>query len=432
MNKRLKDDYELQNSDENFEEEFLELVESASYESDLDPKKKVVVKGVMGMKSKPFTKKFKNMAAAEKWMESDDAGDYSIQQVMNEENEDYDEDDDEDEENEMMEEYDTHEHDEDHPVSIAHKGLRDSIVSIPPAPRNVPFTKAGMLKDAYEKMKRMKKGELQEFMRNFNESYEDVDMDDIEEEINLDIQNLVNSEESLSESFKEKATVIFEAALGVKVKEEVQRLEEEYAQELSEETQRIENHLISKIDSYLDYVISEWVEENRIAIESGIRTQIAESFMSSLKDVFLEHYIEVPESKIDLVDELSDQLSQIQEELDKSISKNIKLSENIKDLTRDKLISEIAYDLTESQTEKLKTLSEGVSLQNVDDFISKVETIKDFYFSDKKNTKKSSIPSQLMEETEFVDLEDEEKFHSPSMERYLSAFKKSKTFLTRE
>lgn len=375
MSVQTTDDYELQNSDKNFDEELLELIEAKKYDEEMDDEEDEMV----------------------------DDDEYELEEM---------------------------ELDDDHPVSIAHDDIRRGIHSVGRAEHPKPYSKAGMLQNAYDKMKKMKKGELKEFMKNFNESYDDDLMEDDDYEYSGDIETLVNSEESLSESFKEKATVIFEAALSVKLKEEVERLENEYAEELVEETSRIEDEMISKIDSYLDYVISEWVQENEIAIENGIRTQIAESFMSSLKDVFLEHYIEVPESKVDVVDELAERMDQLQEELDKSISKNVKLTENIKTLTRDRIISEVGYDLTESQVEKLKSLSESVSLHDIDEFVSKVETIKDFYFSEKSHSKKPRS-NYLLENTEFVDIDDE-KTHSPSMERYLSAFKKSKTFLTRE
>ena len=195
-----------------------------------------------------------------------------------------------------------------------------------PAPKQgthepMPKTKAGMLQAMYMKASKMNKKDL---MAMYGKMNDDVEWDDdaaIMEnpEVAYDYQGeldaLVESEATLSEEFKEKTTVIFEAAMKAKLAEEIEELEENYANELAEEIAATKSDLVEKVDSYLNYVVEQWMEDNKLAVQSGLRTEIAETFMNKLKDVFTESYIEVPESKIDLVDELSDQVEELEEAL---------------------------------------------------------------------------------------------------------------------
>jgi len=233
-----------------------------------------------------------------------------------------------------------------------------------------------------------------------------------------DLNALVESEATLSEEFKAKTAVIFEAAVKSKLSEEIDRLESEYATQLDEEVASIRGDLVEKVDSYLNYVVENWMEENKIAIQSGLRTEIAEGFMNKLKDVFTESYVEVPESKVDLVDELSTANEELEEDFNKAVAKSIELQEELEGYQREAVIREAAKDLAETQVEKLKSLVESIDFEDVDVFASKVSTIKESYF--KKQTAESVISEESTdEEGSAVEV-------SGVMESYLAAIRKAK------
>jgi hypothetical protein len=306
-----------------------------------------------------------------------------------------------------------------------------------PKAKPLPKTKAGMVQAAYDKMNAMKKDDLKKTLEKFMMEY-DAEAGEEEmpqttsgngqqsESFDSDLKALVDSEATLSEGFKEKAEVIFEAALSSKVSEHVQRLEESYAKELAEETDRVREELVEKVDGYLNYVVESWMEDNKLAIENGLRADIAESFMGALKGVFTEHYVEVPESKTDLVDELAGKVEKLEEELNGSVQRSITLNERVKELSREKIIREAAGNLSETQAEKLKSLVEEVDFESEEAFTKKVSTIKESYFSGKG----SSTPETSTSITQGDDLisedtgEEETRTVSPSMARYVEALKK--------
>ena len=232
-----------------------------------------------------------------------------------------------------------------------------------------------------------------------------------------DLDALVQSEATLSEAFREKAEVIFEAALTAKLTEHVERLEQEYQEQLAEETAKIQSDLVEKIDGYLSYVVENWMEENKVAIENGLRTEIAESFMQALHGVFTEHYITVPESKVDIVDELATKVDELEEQLNSELQRGIELAEQVKSLSREAVIRESATDLSEAQAEKLKSLTEGVEFESAEAFAKKVATIKESYFKKDAVKQTTDEAEQLTEDTKTVEV-------SPLMQRYLAALKK--------
>ena len=281
-----------------------------------------------------------------------------------------------------------------------------------PAQAAAPKTKAGMLNAMYSKMSKMKKNEMMKaYEAMCAESVESDEEAIVEGHFDEDLTALVDSEATLSEGFKDKASVIFEAALKSKLSEHVERLEEQYAEELSEETSRIQNDLVEKVDGYLNYVVEQWMEDNKVAIESGLRTEIAENFMSALHGVFVENYIQVPDSKVDLVDELSTKVDELEESLNEKIEDNVNLKESVNTLTRQAIIRESSVGLSESQAEKLKSLVEDVDFSDADTFTAKVATIKESYF---KETKVEVV-------AEDTAVESEEVSHSPRMAAYLKA-----------
>ena len=243
---------------------------------------------------------------------------------------------------------------------------------------------------------------------------EDVDFDG---DFSDDLNALVESEATLSEDFKAKTAVIFEAAVKSKISEEIDRLETEYAEQLAEEVSTTKADLVEKVDSYLNYVVETWMEDNKLAIHSGLRTEIAEGFMGKLKDVFTESYIAVPDSKIDLVDELAEANEELEAQVNEATAKAMAISEELVSLKRAAVIREASKDLAETQVEKLTSLAESVDFENEKAFSQKVATLKESYFS-KTKTAESII-------TEETDTSDEVEV-SPMMEQYINALRKHK------
>ena len=238
---------------------------------------------------------------------------------------------------------------------------------------------------------------------------------DINVDFTSDLNALVESEATLSDEFKAKTAVIFEAAIKSKLSEEIDRLEEAYATELEEEIASTKADLVEKVDSYLNYVVESWMEENKLAIQNGLRTEIAETFMSKLKDLFIESYVEVPESKVDLFDELTAANEELEETANNAVVKAMKLAEELETYKRGAIIREAAKGLAETQVAKLTALVEDIDFEDVATFTQKVKTIKESYFS------KKTAESNLVDETD--DEASEEV--SGIMAQYVNAIRKS-------
>ena len=316
----------------------------------------------------------------------------------------------------------------------------------------MPKTKAGMINAMYGKMNSMKKSDLMaSYHKMMNamahpDKEEDDDMDEmahgkkkkmemahgkkklmamahgkkekmesVEVDFSTDLEALVESEATLSEGFKDKAAVIFEAAIKSKVSEEVDRIESELHEEFDEELKTTREEMVEQIDGYLNYVVEKFMEENKVAIENGLRTEIAEGFMEGLKNLFTESYIEVPESKVDLVDELSEQVADLEARLNETTEASIKQSQKLEELKRDAIIREHSRDLAETQVEKLKSLAEDIDFENEETFAKKVATIKESYFAKKKVTVVGESIDESAEEQEI----------SGSMAMYVNALKQT-------
>jgi hypothetical protein len=281
------------------------------------------------------------------------------------------------------------------------------------ATAEAPKTKAGIINAMYKEMSKMNKGDLMAAFDQMTAKDDEVEEDDAEDDEDMeetkgkvkesydfqaDLKALVSSDD-LSEEFQGKAAIIFEAAVKTKVAGEIDRLEAEYTQSLEEETASVKSELVEKVDGYLNYVVENWMEENRVAIETGLRAEIAESFMGALKGVFVEHYIDVPESKIDLVDDLADQVVELEEALTKETEANIRLNESIQKFQRSEIIAESTKDLAATEVEKLKELVEDVDFEDIDTFTKKVATLKESYFAKPIVTNQEE---ELQEETNQV------------------------------
>src|SRR6056300_963684 len=233
-----------------------------------------------------------------------------------------------------------------------------------------------------------------------------------------DLDALISEEATLSDGFKQKAGTIFEAVLTSKLTQEVDRLESEYASNLEEEVSDVQKDLVEKVNSYLDYVVENWMKENELAVENGLRTEIAEEFMTSLQSVFKEHYIEVPEGKVDLVDELNESVNELEETLNKTTEDNIKLHASVQEFERKEVVREQSEGLAETEAEKLASLVEDIEFDNKETFENKVKTVKESYFKSEVTESVDEVDSLLGEDNA------DESVVSDSMARYTQAITK--------
>ena len=251
---------------------------------------------------------------------------------------------------------------------------------------------------------------------------EDEDEDDEEKsesyDMSDDIEALVGGED-LSEEFKTKAKTVFEAAVSAKVRDIKEELESQKREEIVEASNEIKEELTNKVDSFLGYVAEEWVKDNELAIERGLKSELTENFISGLKALFEDHYVEVPDDKLDVVDELASKIEEVEAKLNEEVSKNIDLSQERDALVRDKVVSEMSSDLTSSEVEKLTKLIED--LDQDEDFESNVKTIKESYFSGSKET--LQLDEEVVSDSD-ENASTEDKILDPSMAAYSAAIGK--------
>ena len=211
-----------------------------------------------------------------------------------------------------------------------------------------------------------------------------VEEKEVEIDLSADVKALVSGDADLSEEFKDKAATIFEAAVKTRIQEQTKILEAQYEEKLSAETETVKEAMVEKVDSYLNYVVEEWMKENELAVERGIRTEIAEDFITGLKDLFKEHYIDVPEEKYNVLDDLTNQNKSLEEKLNEQISKNVDLTKEVSESAKAKAIDEVSNDLADTEKEKFEKMAENVEYDSADKFREKLETIKESYFPKSK------------------------------------------------
>jgi len=235
--------------------------------------------------------------------------------------------------------------------------------------------------------------------------------------------NALTKGENLPEGFKEKAATIFEAAVMSRITEETARLEESYAARLQEEVESIKEGLVEKVDGYLGYIVEQWVQENELALESGMKSEIMESFIEGMKSVFAEHYIEVPEEKFDVLADLQEQLSEVAAKLDEQLEANVELTKVVNEQKRITAIAEAADGLTDTEVEKFAALAEELSYEDLDTYASKLSTIRENYFGKSKattSTVKSAVSDTPIDQlTEAAPID-------PSVKKYLDVLDKFK------
>jgi len=275
---------------------------------------------------------------------------------------------------------------------------------------------------AADPMKKMAKEEV-ESEEEILEEEEIVSEEEVTEEtvdIEEDVNALLGGEE-LSEEFKEKARVIFEAALTSKIKEIQETLEIQYAEQLEEERQSLKGELTERVDAYLEYVCQEWMTENELAIEHGLKTEMTESFLSGMKGLFEEHYVTIPEEKYDVLESMVEKLDDMETKLNEQIDKNISLNKRLAESTADVILSMVSEGLAETQKEKLASLAESVEFESEEEYREKLEVLKESYFSRTPATR-SEAPETLSESVDSTPVQ-----HGSSMDAYLrslGAFKK--------
>ena len=337
----------------------------------------------------------------------------------------------EDDEEEVKEEHDDEEDDEEE------KEVEEAV--------EIPKTKAGMMKAIYDSLNGMKKAELSDSFAQIMgatlaEQDEEEEGDDEEEkekpveskklskedleiDVKEDIDAIVSGEE-LSEDFKTKAATIFEAAVSAKVISEVndrlQIFEDEYTKELSEAKEEYMTNMSEKIDGYLNYVVEEWMKENELAVEKGIRSELVEDFMTGLKNLFQEHYIDIPEEKVDLVDDLFEKVEELETKLDESINTNVEVKKELAKFKKEEVLRNVSEELAETEKEKLTKLADGIDYEDDSQYQEKLEVLKENYFP-----KTSDAPQTISEEVENTETEENtEEPVDPSISRYVKAMKR--------
>jgi len=221
---------------------------------------------------------------------------------------------------------------------------------------------------------------------------DEVQNEVIEVDLSADVQALTEGE-NLSEEFKEKAKTIFEAAVVSRLNEELDRMHEEYAKVLEEEIETVKKDLAEKVDDYLSYSVKNWMDTNSLAIEHGIKNEMAENVLDGIKKVFVENHIEIPDEKLDLVDEMTSQLDQMEDKLNQSIEENVSLTKEIGGYIKNGIVNEASEGLTLSQREKLSALAEAVEFDDVESYKEKIHTLRESYFST-KSAEAASAPSE--------------------------------------
>ena len=298
----------------------------------------------------------------------------------------------------------------------------------------MPKTKDAMITAMNHSMKKMKKKELEATYKMTMGMHSDKSDDEMEMEglnkakeaiekrlatinVSEDVDALVQGEE-LSEEFQKKAATIFEAAVKSKVRSEIERIEEEKTQEVSSEVETFKTELAEKVDGYLDYVVKEWMKENELAIERGLKGEIAEDFIGGLKALFEEHYIDVPDEKYDILESQASKIDELENKLNETIGKLTEKNKSENELVREAVINEVSSDLAETQSEKFAELTKDVDFTDKESFTEKLNTLKENYFP-------KSTPQNLTEEG---GSEEKEIEASGVMAAYTSAIKRQSSY----
>ena len=298
------------------------------------------------------------------------------------------------------------------------------------------LTKAETARKVVESLKSMDEEAVAKVLEGFKkeEDKEEVKEDSIEEELTADLESslveieidddlsAISEALELTEENAEKAKTIFKAAVTSKVAEIKENLDTQYQAELKTTVETVKADLAEGVDKYLTYCAEEWTKENELAIERGLRSEMTEGFIEGLKTLFVEHYVDVPEDKYDVIDELANRLDEMESKLDSEVSRNMDIVEELETLKRSNVISEASKDLTDSQKEKLSSLAEGVEYKTEEDFAEKISEVKNAYFP--AEGEKITEETLVVEGANEFEVEKSEVVLDPSMSRYTQAIKK--------
>ena len=249
--------------------------------------------------------------------------------------------------------------------------------------------------DEGDEKKKELKAQHDDEKKSAKEKVKDIDMKE-------DVKALVGDESDLSEEFKQKAATIFESAVKARLVEEIEKLESEYATKVSEGTSKAKEEIVEKVDAYLNYVVEEWMKDNELAIEKGLRSEISEDFISGLKNLFESHYIDMPAEKYNVIENQAAEIEELKKKLDESVDKTVELNSKVGEFAREDILQDVASDLADTEKDKLKGLAETIEYNGADDFRKKVETIKGSYFP---KTKANDETSTVAEDNSIPNLE---------------------------
>ena len=305
----------------------------------------------------------------------------------------------------------------------------------------IPGTKNQMLKNIYDQVNGMLKSDL---AGKYEQIMGATNLEEIEEEVTEpvrtraairaedispvdvrdDVEALVQGEEGLSDEFKEKASTIFEAAVHAKVVDELNTKLEEIEGENSADSKDFQKELTEKVDGYLTYVVEEWMSENELAIDRGIRSELVEDFMSGLRTLFTEHYIDIPEEKVDMVDDLFTKVEDLETSLDEEINRGVELQKELAQFKKDDALRDATKDLADTETEKISKLAEGIEYENQEQYTEKLNVLKESYFP-----KSDAVTSEITETDETIEISDDqpEERLNEDMKHYTSAIKRYNT-----
>ena len=264
-----------------------------------------------------------------------------------------------------------------------------------------------MVKATYDKMKEMMAKEM---------SHEESEKEALKKEaveqriktidVTEHVEALMSGEGDLTDEFKKKAATVFESAVKSKVRDEVTRLQENYDKEIEEGIKSNKAELTEKVDTYMNYVVEEWMKENELAVERGLKGEIAEDFIAGLKQLFEDHYVDIPDDKYDVLQAQSDKIAELEEKVNKTLEESIEYKKSNDDLTRNKVISEMSSDLADTEIEKFKELTQDVDFGNEEDFKGKLDTLKESYFPKVKKETTENIDNVETGPAQDIDITD--------------------------
>ena len=289
------------------------------------------------------------------------------------------------------------------------------------------LTKLEMSEVISKGMGKMNQAQLERLyaaMHNNDDEEDEDEMDEVKKEaienrvkeidVAEHVEALVNGEGDLSEEFKRKAATVFEAAVKSKIRAEIERLEDEYEVKLKENVQSATDEMTDKVDTYLNYVTDEWMKENELAVERGLKGEIAEDFISGLKQLFEDHYIDIPDDKYDVLEAQSEKISELEGKISETIEKNVSLKDGNAKLVREQVISEVYEGLADTEIEKFKSLTDDVEYTDEESFREKLDTLKESYFPKTSVETAENIDDVETGTAQDIDL-------TPSMDAYMSA-----------